>query len=447
MIVVSHTHPSSHSPHAKPEPEGILAHTESVCPVCLRRLQATYRVATDNDHPEVYLEKTCEEHGSFSTIVWRDSVESFLQWTGFSDSADCTCGNTACPTDCGLCEQHQSTTCSAALMVTNRCDTTCDFCLTDARGAMGCTDELYEPAIPELLARAEHALRAHGGPFPLELCGGEPTLRKDLPRIARSLSDLGFNFLQLNTNGAKLGQDPSYAHLLKDAGITAVYLGYSGEGACDTPSCDTHQEKLATLKRQAVKHCIDAELSVILVPVLNRHSMVSQLKQVIDLGKSGMPYVRGIQIQPQAFLGRRSQDPTDDQRITLPEILQALEQVSDGELKAADFSPSRTEHPLCSFTATYVTDKTGKLRPLPRISGHGGDGGGSVSHADLWSQPNKLFQTLTVGGMLFQDAWNFDACRAEKCDLHVISGQGDLIPLCCKYLSAADHSRVHPGIA
>jgi len=45
--------------------EQVLSETESVCPECLTRILAT-RVARGDD---VYLKKTCPEHGDFSTVI------------------------------------------------------------------------------------------------------------------------------------------------------------------------------------------------------------------------------------------------------------------------------------------------------------------------------------------------------------------------------------------
>ena len=47
-------------------------------------------------------------------------------------------------------------------------------------------------------------LMEHGGPFNLQLSGGEPTVREDLEDILRLGKDLGFTFFQLNTNGIRL---------------------------------------------------------------------------------------------------------------------------------------------------------------------------------------------------------------------------------------------------
>ena len=50
----------------------ILRRTQSLCPVCLRRIDAVYERPDGPDVAEggVFLRKTCPEHGAFSVPVW-----------------------------------------------------------------------------------------------------------------------------------------------------------------------------------------------------------------------------------------------------------------------------------------------------------------------------------------------------------------------------------------
>ena len=52
----------------------IFAKTESVCPVCLRVLPAEKRSEPDG----IYLDKTCPEHGRFSSLIWEGGIRSYL---------------------------------------------------------------------------------------------------------------------------------------------------------------------------------------------------------------------------------------------------------------------------------------------------------------------------------------------------------------------------------
>jgi hypothetical protein len=62
----------------------------------------------------------------------------------------------------------------------------------------------------------ESAARAGSGSN-IQLSGGEPTVRDDLPDIVSLGRQHGFGFIQINTNGLRLADDPSYAKALKNA--------------------------------------------------------------------------------------------------------------------------------------------------------------------------------------------------------------------------------------
>ncbi len=50
--------------------------TKSVCPVCLKEVYADI-VSRDSG---IYMDKSCAQHGSFSTLIWADSAENYLRW-------------------------------------------------------------------------------------------------------------------------------------------------------------------------------------------------------------------------------------------------------------------------------------------------------------------------------------------------------------------------------
>ena len=55
--------------------EKILDQTESICPVCLKRIPAQ-RVKSGET---VWLKKSCAEHGAFQTVIWRGTPD-FSAW-------------------------------------------------------------------------------------------------------------------------------------------------------------------------------------------------------------------------------------------------------------------------------------------------------------------------------------------------------------------------------
>ncbi|MEG2199401.1 MAG: radical SAM protein, partial [Anaerovorax sp.] len=65
-------------------------------------------------------------------------------------------------------------------------------------------------------------------PFNIQLSGGEPTVRQDLPEIIAMGRAKGFDYIQLNTNGKRLAQEEGYGKILKKAGVSVAFLQFDG---------------------------------------------------------------------------------------------------------------------------------------------------------------------------------------------------------------------------
>ena len=83
----------------------------------------------------VYLRKTCPEHGTFETVVWRGAA-SYAGWVrpkipAYPERPGTTVTH-GCPYDCGLCSDHRQQTCTALLETTQRCNLRCPVCFADA---------------------------------------------------------------------------------------------------------------------------------------------------------------------------------------------------------------------------------------------------------------------------------------------------------------------------
>ena len=86
-------------------------------------------------------------------------------------------------------------------------------------------------------------LMDHGGPFNIQLSGGEPTMRGvGSGEIIHMGKRKGFTFFfQSDTNGIRHAQEAGYARKLKKAGLNTVFLQFDGvtDDAC-------------------IRHCADA---------------------------------------------------------------------------------------------------------------------------------------------------------------------------------------------
>ena len=286
-----------------------LSATESLCPVCLRKLAAERR----QEGAEVYLVKKCPEHGPFRTVIWR-GVPIFSSWlrpkTPSPLAAPITRTQTGCPFDCGLCPGHGQHTCTALIEITQRCNLRCPVCFAGADEGAAAT----ELSLEETAFLYERILAA-SGPCNIQLSGGEPTLHPLLPAIIRQGRDKGFQFLQLNTNGLRLAAEPGYAGRLREAGLSTVFLQF--DGVDDDVYLATRGAELHSQKEAAVTACAEAGLGIVLVPTLVPGVNTDQIGQIIDYALRRLPHVRGVHFQPISYFGRYPKAPDDAQRITL----------------------------------------------------------------------------------------------------------------------------------
>lgn len=448
--------------------------TESLCPVCLKTVAATRQPQGD----DVFLIKECADHGRFSTIIWR-GTPSMAEWRRPKQPAhpDLCYGivERGCPYDCGLCNAHQQRPCSVLLEVTSRCNLHCAVCFADS-GDGGDDD----PSLAALTWRLERAMAA-AGPCNLQLSGGEPTLRDDLPDIVEIARRVGYSFIQLNTNGLRLAADRGYADRLAAAGLSSVFLQF--DGTDDQVYHRLRGRPLLERKLQAVANAGAAGLGVVLVPTLvggvNTDSIGALLRQALALA----PTVRGIHFQPFSQFGRFP-DQDVDRRVTLPEVMRALDAQTNGLVKVSDFSPPGGEHAHCSFHASYICSADGGLRPLGGAAAQSSccspaAGGGIAKTVETvsrrWTLPVKpsaaaeccapvtsaaitrndgpltlevflreaVSRSFTISAMAFQDAENLDLERLRGCCIAVLSPTGGLIPFCAYNLTGRDGTSLY----
>jgi 7,8-dihydro-6-hydroxymethylpterin dimethyltransferase len=438
--------------------------TESLCPHCLRRIPAE-RIAVDD---EVYLAKICPAHGEYRTVIWRGQP-AYRSWGVTrlpSQPPVCSASvNRGCPFDCGLCPAHRQHTCCVLLEVTGRCNLSCPVCFAESG------DRGEDPDIRTIEAWYRMLL-ASGGPYNIQLSGGEPTLRDDLPEIVALGRSLGFSFIQLNTNGLRLAEDPGYGQRLKQAGLGCVFLQF--DGTCDTIYQKIRGKALLAVKRAAIACCAEQQLGVVLVPTLVPGVNTQDIGAMIALAIELMPTVRGVHFQPISYFGRYPQEPADSCRITIPEVITAIEHQTGDKVKAQDFRPPGAENAYCSFLGNFVVMADGELKAWTKagqsdcgcqpqtaadgvskarafVARHwsaapgGGltagmappvqvDGGVNLDSLDAFLSRVEQY-SLCISGMAFQDAWNVDLERLRDCFLHVVGPDGSIIPFCAYNLT------------
>ena len=335
----------------------VLFHTRSLCPVCLKTLEAA---VTEDDH-KVYLEKQCRAHGVWKTLIWSDSSQ-YLAWMNqsvheqiYPQTMEQVNG---CPHDCGLCKAHEGLACTAVLEITKRCNLHCPVCFADVGR------ESYDLDLDTIRRMYDGAFRA-GGNISVQISGGEPTVREDLPEILRiGKEEKGFSHIQVNTNGIRLAQEPGYAAKLKEAGADLIYLQF--DSLRDEVYRKTRGRDLLDIKKQAIENCAGAGLGVMLVPVIIKGLNDSEIGDLVRFAISRIPAVKGIHFQPISYFGRfpNHEGKPDWDPCNLSDVVRALIDQTGGEMRPEDFMPRKKYDAHCSFSAAYYLDEAGTLRPL-----------------------------------------------------------------------------------
>ncbi|MHB1652631.1 MAG: radical SAM (seleno)protein TrsS [Desulfitobacteriaceae bacterium] len=428
--------------------------TESVCPHCLTRLPAA-RVMYDD---KVFLEKTCPVHGKFKTLLWQ-GVPAWQSWVRPKiPSRPPVCYTEVekgCPHDCGLCTEHRQHTCTALVEVTQRCNLNCSYCFASAGG------QKTDPDLGAVEQWLERVYQASGGSN-LQLSGGEPTVRDDLAEIIALARRRGFNFVQINSNGLRLAEDKEYVKALSEAGLNSVFLQF--DGTKNEIYRRLRGRDLLAEKLQAIKNCAEQGVGVVLVPTVVPGVNDKNLGAIIHFALNNLPTVRGVHFQPVSYFGRYPKEPSDEERITLPQVMREIVEQTDGLIKLENLKPPGCENALCSFHGNFKLLPDGRVKALSNSCcgvEKAEDGArktrkfvelqwkgvsplqilpGATKKENSWDE--LLFQLKTysfsISGMAFQDVWNLDLERLKDCCIHVASSEGKLIPFCAYNLTSAD---------
>ena len=482
----------------------VLKFTQSLCPGCVdeekfdkMKIDSVCYVKTN----KVWQIKDCEEHGLTKSLYWGD-YDMYKKAEKFQDpgikilnpNIDKDQFEIDCPSDCGLCVEHESHTGLGNIVITNRCDLTCWYCFFYAKEG----EPIYEPTrkqIQFMLKRMKNEKPV--GCNSIQFTGGEPTLREDLTDILKDAKEIGYDHVQLNTNGINLAHDPNLASNLKQAGLSNLYMSFDGMTPQTNPKCYWEAQ-------MALDSCYKAGVNVVLVPTLIGGINDHECGDMIRFGMAWNHVVKSVNFQPVSLVGRMPEKLRMKQRISIPGAIKRIEEQTDGQVgkehwfpvpcakQITDFIEALKEEPKYRLSihfacgmATYAFrgDKEGEIVPLPKFfniegfmeyigemtkeleSAQGSKfkkvrksivlaklGLNLRKYIDNQYKPKSLkfyklmmgfvsggnyhglgdFQnnSLFLGMMHFQDPYNWDLDRIHKCDIHYATPDGKIIPFC-----------------
>lgn len=458
--------------------------TKSLCPECLQVISAELIEENNN----IYIVKTCPNHGEFKDIYWSDFelYKRVMNWDILGEGIlnPRTGRNSGCPFDCGLCPNHKSHTVLAIIDVTNRCNLRCPICFANA----GVTGYVYEPTLDQIKDMLRNLRNNKPVPPPaIQLSGGEPTVRKDLPKIVEMTREEGFEHIEVNSNGIVLAKDINYFRKLKESGMSTVYLQF--DGLSDDIYIKTRGAPLLKVKLEAIENARKIGLdSIVLVVTLAKGINDHQLGEIINFAVRNRDVIRCVNVQPVSFTGRIESNERMNMRITNADFMKLVEKQTEGKISVKDFRPVSwpvpiskaigvlkgkkyvefTAHPVCGVATFIVPTEDGSYIPITRLASvdkfidqlqkaYDKACKGEIRRAKLtaflalryvkFSIAKKLIgnviregsykalgefmrQIIMIGSMHFMDSYNFDLQRVERCLIHYAVPDGRIIPFC-----------------
>src|SRR5947209_12000098 len=308
-----------------------------MCPECRRIIDAQIRLR-DN---QVIMRKRCPEHGWFEALVYNDA-QLYISAGKFNKPGTIplefsTAIQHGCPHDCGLCPDHQQHACLGIIEVNSACNMDCPLCFANAGAGFNLT-------LDEVEGILDHLVETEGNPEVVQFSGGEPTIHPQIIEMLKAAKKRNIRHVMLNTNGKRIADDDAFLRQLSEL-HPSIYFQFDGFEA-ETYRMLRGEPDILSQKLRALDRLAEIGANVVLVPAVDRFVNLHEVGGIVSFGMQH-PAVRGMHFQA-AFQAGRHEESDPMQRLTIPDIISALEKQTSGTLKVADFVPVPCCFPTCN---------------------------------------------------------------------------------------------------
>ncbi len=241
----------------------------------------------------------------------------------------------------------------AMVEVTNRCNMACPICYSDA------SPSAKDKPIEEVRRSLEQLLELTEAPIPLQISGGEPTLRDDLPLIISIAKQMGYRNIELISNGIRIAREPGYLDTLKQKGLTAVYLQFDGLQPKTTLAI--RGQDMTAIRHKAVEVIRTSELCCTLAVVVTKGVNDHEIGDIIQFAIKNIDVVRAINFQSATRLTGRFTIKDQYEGYNLTDLLALIEQQTS--IGADTFFSEHLGHSSCNaMSPVFIVGNT--LEPL-----------------------------------------------------------------------------------
>jgi hypothetical protein len=301
--------------------------------------------------------------------------------------------------------------------------------------------------LPEL-EQMFRRIREQAGTAPgIQLTGGEPTVRKDLPEIVRLGREAGFNGIEVNTNGIVISRDFEYLLRLKEAGLTGIYLQF--DGLTSALYSQIRGADLLATKLQAIENCRRAGLQVVLAMTVIDGTNLDHVGDVLRFALKNVDVVAGLALQPAFTSGRF--EVGQPRRLSMGDIIFTLAEQCPDLISPYDFFPLGCAHPFCD-SGTFLVRKADGFVPVTREitpeqyrAAFSSDSPQGAVFGDILSaRTGENVEGLSLVIMNYMDAGTMDLERLRECSMVVAVPDGRMLPFCSYHLTGCNGQRIHP---
>lgn len=424
--------------------------TKALCPVCLKTIPAV-KVQRG---AEVWLEKTCPEHGSFSVQVAKDAARFFDKTYDVEGKPfePVSAFKGSCGPDCGWCDAHKQHICTGLIEITESCNLSCPICY------FGKKSEKHI-SLEEFKARLQTLLKVERGHLDvLQISGGECLLHPQFKEILKEALEADIGRILVNTNGLNLLSDKDAFDLIKDnRHRVEVYLQF--DGFDDEVYQTLRGKKLLAQKQQILSALNEAEIKICLAVAVYQGNL-KEIPAILKLATE-LKHISGITFQRLTKVGSAA-------GTAIPSVLQEdilLAVANSGYMAYKDLIPLPCSHENCTSLGflfcqgdkvyslgDYVDYSKCKTQISNRIAfdktildymkknvckcfvGRVLGGNFMLEKLQEFAQGDgschKDMKIVRIIVKNFMDADTFDWERAQKCCTGVSVGNGKVIPFC-----------------
>lgn len=364
---------------------GVLHETRSLCPDCGETIPARYEARENNF---AVFTRECPTHGTQNTDLGQHAdfyrhifaidKEIKKRYGHHWEGKDYAPAGSPFPMRqrAGL----------GIIEVTERCNLTCPMCYA------GSSPAGRDYTLEEIARRMDELLAVEGSGMSIQLSGGEPSVRKDLDKIAALAKERPFGHIEMVSNGIRLAREKDFAEKLVEWGFTSVYLQFDSLRGEDLVTL--RGENLLDVRQKATENLERAGLPITLAVSIYEGLNDDQLGGIINFCYDH-PGIKAINFQAATPFGSRWEVRPDGSRVQkeakklrMPEILQLIEEQAG--IGRNNFFPLGIGSPLCNGYALLLHTKEGYKPVAPNFT--------SSDYFDVIGEdPLDLIRSLTQG--------------------------------------------------